>query len=149
MLRGRQPDQSLSRVTKALERLSAWQGKSPAIEKEPGFQSAFKQVERAMLAAIHRGHENHPLVREWLTTRRALGQRDLLRRARSGVERATKRVLRPDDLRLAAEVERLASAGKSRSAVQRELTPRLVKTMSRQGFHKLLTRLDLHHLFSR
>ncbi len=60
----------------------------------------------------------------------------------------SQRAYSPDDLEMCTEIERLIPECKTREAVRRALECEgKIKSMTRQSFHELLTRLQLQHLF--
>ena len=123
-----------------------------------------RDYDRAMARAIRAGLADHPdaeptvrrVIAQYITVSRLLGQWDLLRRARSGVQKGVRRPVPQADLRLwdkircvAAEYERRHGRPPTQSMLRKLLVAKMaIPRTSRQGFHKLLTRLDLLHLLS-
>jgi DNA-binding transcriptional MerR regulator len=82
-------------------------------------------------------------VRDWVASQRALGNWDLLRKARKGLEKGVKRPISARDIELWDTITRLREHGRSLEAVHRLLAKRgTIPPMSRQGFNKLVARLD-------
>lgn len=150
---------ALEEVKDTLGGLMRWHGKThEEIEKDrEDFYLCYADYTKAMLRAIRAGLSDHPLVKPWLVAQRAVGNRDTLRRARSGVEKGIKRPWTKADVRLWDEIRRLAEeheeqegAKLSQARARKFLVARtIIRRMSRQGFHKLLKRLNLLHYFAR
>lgn len=59
-------------------------------EEERFLSAALARYEKTMLKAVRAGLSNYPLVKRWVGIRRALGQRQVLRRAKMGLERGVR-----------------------------------------------------------
>jgi hypothetical protein len=158
----------------ALDGLRSWHGTDgKKLEKDPErfelYVADYEDCEKAMASAIRAGLHEHPTVdkklrqamEEWIRTRRVVGNWEVLRRAKSGVQRGVKRPMTKVNLWLANESRRLFKQGNQPEAIRRALINILgdanysdlpgedarklrerLKGMSRQGFHKLLASLD-------
>ena len=109
-----------------------------------------------MLRCANAGLTDHPTVGKWVDVHRLLGDTDAMRALRShraGESKPHPKAVRPltdHDLDIITTIEQcIASGTTSKSAVLSELKRKglVVDSMTRQAFHNLLTRLDLHHLF--
>ncbi len=129
------------------------------------------QYEKAIGRAIRAGQFEHPLVREWISERRSLGERDALRKFRMGLEGGAKRTMSKQNFWVAFEAGNLAhpedaaKKGERPEAILRALIRKLsisqpaswfdlndaeiaklrarLKDMPRQNFHRLLRRLHV------
>jgi hypothetical protein len=117
---------------------------------------AIKEYETTMIEAIRIGLADFPLVKEWIETRRVLGEWDVLRRARRGLEKAVRRPLgsvRKKSLmtpELRAYIMKLAPT-MNRETVRRRMIEegRLPENYTKQAFHKLLRTHSLEILFTK
>lgn len=151
----------------ALEGIKKWQRcDGVSLEKNKtvweDFQLCLTEYDKAMVRAIRAGLADHPaadptlkrIIAEYVSVNRLLGQWDLLRHARSGVEKGVRRPIPEADLHLWHEIEQAAVDYECRlgrpptqSMLKKLLiADRTLPRMSREGFSKLLERLDLAHV---
>jgi hypothetical protein len=103
------------------------------------FGDAVREFDRAVGVAIRAGLTSHPLVVNWLSSQRGLGQREVLRRTKRGLETGVRRSI-PLQLRPTAEDQRifeLHKKGLSAEAIRRKLGLKI----SRQAVRKRLSKL--------
>ena len=134
----------------------AWHGQAAhANESDETFRLVEADRDRAMVRAVRNGLAEHPLVAEWVRMQTLLGDRKVLRKARVGAEKGVKRPYTEDEMKLDSTIRDLLRTYEQeyrRPCTQARARKRLIndKTIPRmtpQGFHKLLERLDLLHLF--
>ncbi len=141
-----------------LEGMMRWHGKTyDELKDDELFLVAYQDFVKEMTRAIRVGLIDHPAVQEFIHTRRSLGSRDTLRRARSGVEKGVKRPMTAEDVYLRGEIIKLVQDHEQKTGerITQSLTRKLLiarKTlpkMAPQAFHKRLKRLKLLHYFPR
>jgi hypothetical protein len=148
---------ALEDLEDATEGMERWHGKTHTeLENNEEFLLAYRDWERQMIRAIRAGLTGNPNVQEFIRTRRAFGSRKLLRRARSGVESGIGQFT-SDEILLRGEITKLIREYEKR--YQKRLTQSRARQllivngtlpqMTRQGFHKLLTKLFLLGYFRR
>ena len=155
---------AIEELEDTFKRIEQWDGASrEEIEQDKEtFDLCLKDYKNAIIRAIRVGFNDHH-VKEFVAVQQALGQWDTLRRARSGLEKGVKRPMSWADLWVWSEADRLLGLGKRPEAIRCALVNKLanepppkgfsreeaiiqsqrLRKMSRQGFHKLLKRLDI------
>ncbi len=139
-----------------MELLRKFHGKSPTeLETDELFMLQYHEWQAAIARAIRAGLTSHSAVQDFIQTERSLGRRSTLRRARSGVERGTNRLMTMDDVRLRDEIMRLIRNYQAEH--QKPLTkahakrllvaPGTLPKMTPQAFNKLLRRLFVDGYF--
>lgn len=140
-----------------LKSMQRWHGKDHAeLSNDYLFLAAHEDYLKAMARAIRAGLEKHPEVQKFIHTRRSIGSRETLRRARSGVEKGV-RVMSKEDVCLRRDIVTLVEEyeqkhGKplsQRQALRLLIAPQRLSKMSYQNFHELLKKLFLLHYFPR
>ncbi len=163
-------NQVLAELDDVAEAMLRFEGKS--LNKIDGHGGEYEDDRaehvKAVAAAIGRGYLDHPAVTAWLEEMRTFGERKILRKWRNRrLEAGVKRPMRKDDFWIATEVIHLASKGLRPTKIRQELINKLrlrgqdiesfcgltetdrarlaarLKKMSRQGFHRLLKRLNV------
>ncbi len=116
--------------------------------EEVDLQESLRERDELMVKAARAGLRKHPLVADWIRHNQAWGDREGLRRLRLGLEKKVQRPFSSEEIELADRIETLRREGRSWEGVRRELIRRkwLRKNMTRQGFHKLLEKLNLRGL---
>jgi hypothetical protein len=105
---------------------------------------ATKRYDALMLKAWRAGLSGHPLVIEWRLTYHSLGYRNILRRAKRGLERGTQAPSEVGEAKLIWEVlQRLASEESLRSIYRLLAEQKRIRT-SWQAFHKWVKRHGLY-----
>ncbi len=137
--------QAQEELEEAFKDLKPWHG-APFDQqkwKRELMETRLLEYEETVIAAIRAGLEDHALVKMWIEGRRVLGERDVLRSAKRGLETSVKRPMKEKDLRIWASIKELRDAGKSWESIRRILINRGdLPRMTRQAFHMLLARLD-------
>lgn len=157
-------DEILPRIKEVLEDLDGFDGRPIATdravphalsEEEQGdLCIEFRRLHREIGRAIRSGVRGHPIIETWIQNRRALGQRNLLRSLRPGLERGVRSPLRtlPKNPRQRAAVKALEAQlrelrerkpGLSLRSAYSYLNRNGRVTMSWQGFHKKVHRYHL------
>ena len=121
--------------------------------------------DRIVGKAIRAGLTTHPFVQAWLVEQRMFGEKDALRRSRSGLQRGVNRMMSKADFYVTFHAASLTEDGLGVEQIHRMLRRQLLysepepffdmreeerlklanrlEKMSRQGFHKWLKRLGL------
>ena len=158
----------------AAEQMRRWHGVSAdQIEKRREMYDAdWAEYDKAIGRAIRAGQFEHPLVREWISERRSLGERTALRKYRLGLERGVKKGMSKEDFFVAFEAGgfiqkkyKVDEGRRNPEAIRRSIINKLLiskpehwfdlsdseieklrarlKDMPRQNFHRLLRRLHV------
>lgn len=168
----RKQEQAFSDLKYAAKHMQRWGGLSPTEVEKNSDQFAQDRADyvSAVGHAIRAGLFNHPNVRAWLSTQRSLGEWDVLRRFRLGLEYGTKRTMSAHDFWIKLEATPLFEEGKKPEQIRRILRQKLrfptpgdrnrwkewlgldrtdLKSLaerlncSRQNFNRLLKRLEI------
>jgi len=121
--------------------------------------------DRIVGKAIRAGLTTHPFVQAWLVEQRTFGEKDALRKSRSGLERGVKRMMSKADFYVTFHATSLTRDGMGVEQIRHTLRRQLLhiepepffdmskeervklanrlEKMSRQGFHKWLKRMGL------
>jgi hypothetical protein len=144
-------------VQESLERLHAWHGKSEdeISSEQRAFDEAFNEHMRNIRRALRLGLADHCLIKHYVQTRRVSGGRQQLRDVRAGLEKGVRQPPASDELTLESTIRDLLRRYEQEHgrrctqarAYQLLVAGKTIPPMSRQGFHKLLQRLHILHLF--
>jgi hypothetical protein len=149
---------TLEDLNDAIASMQRWHGQPyDELKEDELFQVAHRDYEKMMVRAIRAGLTEHPTVQEFIHVRRSIGSRKILRQARSGVEKGTVHQWVLEDVRLRHEIIQLIGDYEEKynkpltqsRARQLLLVQNKLPRMTRQGFHKLLKRLNLLMYFRR
>ncbi len=139
----------ITHLLKSVEKYDgrAWHSLTEREEKD--LVTQYGRYEQLMLQACRAGLEDHSRVRGWVRAMRSLGARDLLRRARRGLEKGIKRPIPLRDIELRDTIEQLQKppaprmCGRSLEAIRRLLIKQgTIAPMTQQAFNKLVSRLN-------
>ena len=148
---------ALDDVEQALALMEHRDGKDHGeLKDDELFLVAYQDYVKAMIHAIRVGLADHPVVQDFIETRRNIGAWKTLRRARSGAEKGVRAMgaedvyLRHDIVRHVEEYEQKHGKPLTQKRARSFLrADQKISKMSPQAFYKLLKRLKLLHYFPR
>jgi len=148
----RRQGQILEEISDYQELLVKWHDKpQPELKNDDNFKLAFAEYKDLIMKAVRAGLKEHELVKPHYQWLRHIGNRKYLRDKgkRVRAEKGVKRLPPVEEIILSVRIVNLAEEGKSRREV-REILSRegaIKKDMSRQGFDKLLKKLEISYAF--
>ena len=119
------------------------QDKSQWPQEVNDYVQATRQYDTWILKAWQVGLADHPLVVEWVLQHRSVGSREILRRAKSEIDRGTQAPIEEGEADLINEVLQRHAVGESLRSVYRCLIEQKRLRISWQAFHKWVKRRDL------
>lgn len=156
--------EELAQIAKQMRR---WEGASldEIVNEQEIYDAQLQERDEVVGKAIRAGLTDDPFVKAWLAEKRSLGERDDLRRFRTGLEGGVKRPISKEDFFIAYYAYSPIQDGKSAESVRRALCRQLrfdepqsffrltqeemkclairLSAMPRQNFHRLLRKLNV------
>ena len=119
---------------------------------EQGLREAENERCKAIAAMVRAGLQDDCRVQIWVSARKALGQRDFLRRTHKGLEKGVRHPMKPDDVLLAAEVSKLTeglSEERKPERIRKRLVGRLLSLATQEVEDPHIARPTAHRLHKR